>query len=186
MAKTKAGIFITIFLRWLPFAAVITLLCGLVYASVQQNFRQSANDPQIQMAEDAALRLERGEEIQNVIPKESVDLSQSLSPYVAVYDAGGIAVASSGSLDGTLPQPPSGVFAYTREHGEDRVTWQPRPSVRDAIVVRHYMNGDTQGFVLAGRSLGEIEKREERLFAEVLLGGFATLGVSFLLVCLIP
>ena len=41
-------------LKWLPMALVVTALCGVVYAAVFRNIRQSANDPQIQMAEDAA------------------------------------------------------------------------------------------------------------------------------------
>jgi hypothetical protein len=42
------------FLRWLPLAVAITILAGLVYATVQQSLRQGANDPQIQLAEDTA------------------------------------------------------------------------------------------------------------------------------------
>ena len=36
----------TIFKVWLPFAVVISAFCMLVYASVQQVYRQDANDPQ--------------------------------------------------------------------------------------------------------------------------------------------
>ena len=45
---------------WLPLAAVTTLLCGLIYLAVQQSLRWGANDPQIQMAEDAAAALAAG------------------------------------------------------------------------------------------------------------------------------
>ena len=48
--------FVRVFLKWLPLGVAVTLVCALIYATVQQNYRQSANDPQIQMAEDAALR----------------------------------------------------------------------------------------------------------------------------------
>jgi hypothetical protein len=46
--------------HWLPLAALTTALCGLVYLAVQQALRQAANDPQIQMAEDAAYILSQG------------------------------------------------------------------------------------------------------------------------------
>jgi hypothetical protein len=42
---------------WLPLAAAVTMLSGLVYIAVQQNMRIGANDPQIQLAEDAARAL---------------------------------------------------------------------------------------------------------------------------------
>jgi hypothetical protein len=41
---------------WLPIAVVTAAFCGLAYLTVQQSLRQGANDPQIQMAEDAAAR----------------------------------------------------------------------------------------------------------------------------------
>ena len=48
-----------IFRVWAPFAVVICAFSGLAYITVQQSERQGANDPQIQMAEDAALRQNR-------------------------------------------------------------------------------------------------------------------------------
>jgi hypothetical protein len=54
--------------HWLPLAAVTTLLCGLVYLAVQQSLRQGANDPQIQMAEDAAAALVAGSTPESVLP----------------------------------------------------------------------------------------------------------------------
>ena len=45
---------VRVLVSWLPLAVASTGMCLLVYATVQQNYRQSLNDPQIQMAEDAA------------------------------------------------------------------------------------------------------------------------------------
>ena len=45
---------------WLPLAATVTLVCFIVYGTVQQTYRSNANDPQVQMAEDAVSALERG------------------------------------------------------------------------------------------------------------------------------
>ena len=49
------------FIAWLPFAIIIVIFSGLVYAIVQQNYRQSANDPQIQIAEDLATAISQGQ-----------------------------------------------------------------------------------------------------------------------------
>jgi hypothetical protein len=141
---------------WLPFAIVTTAFSGLVYVSVQQSLRQSANDPQIQMAEDAARALQNGAGIESVIPAGQVDINHSLAPFLVVYDSAGKPQAASGRLDGGLPEIPTGVLEYARANGQNRVSWQPREDVRVAAVVFPYDGG----FVLAGRSLREVEKRE--------------------------
>ena len=75
-----------------------------------------------------------------------------------VYDSTGAPVAGNGWLRGTLPAPPAGVFAFVRSHGEERVSWMPDRTARFAAVVRRVP--DTGGFVLAARSLREVERRE--------------------------
>ena len=154
-------------------AIIVTALCGLVYVAVQQNFRQSANDPQIQMAEDAARELSQDAPPESVLPQHSIDISQSLAPFVVVYNATGQPIASSALLDGDIPTPPAGIFDYASRWGEDRVTWQPRPDVRIAAVVAPY----NSGFVLAGRSLREVEKREHKLGLQVFLVWLASIAV---------
>jgi hypothetical protein len=149
-------------LYWLPMALGITVLAALVYLAVQQNFRQTANDPQIQMAEDAAAQLEEGRQPQAVVGESKVDMARSLAPFLIVYDDTGRPVASSAQLDGQTPSIPEGVFETVRQSGEDRISWQPRPGVRSATVITHF-GGSHPGFVLAGRSLLEVEKRESQL-----------------------
>ncbi len=51
--------------------------------------------------------------------------------------------------------------------GEDRITWQPEPGIRSAVVVVHY-TGATPGYVMAGRSLREVEWRIDRLSGQYL------------------
>ena len=45
--------------KWLPLAIATAGLCALVYLTEQQSLRMGANDPQIQMAEDAAAASQR-------------------------------------------------------------------------------------------------------------------------------
>lgn len=141
---------------WLPAAIGLTVVCGLVYMSVQQSLRQGANDPQIQMAEDAARALENGASVEAVLASQQVDMNNSLAVFLIVYDAGGRPVAGSGLLDGKLPEIPKGVLDYAGQNGQNRVSWQPEDGVRIAAVVVP----SADGFVLAGRSLREVEKRE--------------------------
>ncbi len=165
-----------------PFViGVITLsvALGTSYLAVQQALRQGANDPQIQMAEDAARAMGGGEPASLLVPKGPVvDISKSLAPFLILYDDAGTPLASSGVLDGKAPVPPSGVFAFTRSHGEERVTWQPRPDVRIAAVLVH-TDGPNAGFALAGRSLRETERRASSLILQFAAAWFA--GIALLL-----
>jgi len=150
-------------------AVIVTGLVGLCYAAIQQDIRQSADDPQIQMAEDIATKLADGQAIQNVVPAEKVDIAKSLAPYIIVFDATGKPIASSAQLDGQTPTIPPGVPDYVRQNGEDRITWQPQPGVRSAAVITQ-INGSHPGFVLVGRSLREVEIREDNILHLLIVG----------------
>ena len=149
---------------WLPFAVIITVFCGLAYATVQQALRQGLNDPQIQMAEDAVYALNNGATIDSVVASTKVEMSRSLAPFIDIYDSNDNAVAGSGLLNGQLPDYPKGALDSTKQNGENRVTWQPNADVRIASVVVPYNNG----FVVAGRNMREVEQRESQ--TELLAG----------------
>jgi len=173
------------FRLWLIPAAVTTLLCIFVNAAVQHDFRSSGNDPQVQLAEDGASSLENGKAVAAFNGgADAVDIARSLAPWVAVYDAAGHPLSSSGRLDGAAPALPAGVFAYTRMHGEDRVTWQPRTGVRSAIVVA-WAAGRRPGFVAAGRSLREVEFRVDQLNGVTLAAWGGSLVIVFVLAWLL-
>lgn len=161
------------FFKWLPLALVITFICGIVSVVIQQNYRQSANDPQIQMAEDTATLLDANKPFSP--STKLVDMATSLAPFIIVYDLKGNTFTSEAVVDANLPNPPQGVFTFARDHEENRVTWQPREGVRIAAVIVAYKNG----YVLAGRNLREIEQREKSLELEILVGWIITLGASF-------
>lgn len=145
-----------------------TFIAGTGYLISQQVLRMSANDPQIQLAEDAAERLTSGENAAHVVPEREVDMANSLAPFVIVYDDSGNPVASSARLDGSIPTPPRGVFDFVRTNRQERVTWQPRPGVRIASVV----NRASHGFVVAGRNMREVEIREALVFKLAATGWF--------------
>ncbi|MBV8083417.1 MAG: hypothetical protein JO247_01245 [Chloroflexi bacterium] len=174
---------------WFPIAAGLTILAGTAYAGVQQDLRQSANDPQIQIAEDAATALATGVQPESVTPTQHIDLGRGLTPFVMVFDANGRVLASSGSLNGATPVLPPGVLQRAAEHGQNRLTWQPQPGVREAAVIQSVTGAPQARYVLAARSLREVESREtnaQELFGLGWLGALAAslvatvLGVTLL------
>lgn len=142
---------------FLPLAVLATLGSGLLYVVVQQELRWGANDPQIQLAEDAARALDAGATPAAVAGTAKVDVAASLSPFIVVYDASGGVLAAGGQLDGADPVPPLGVLGQARTGSPSMVTWQPRSGVRIASVTVAWRGGT----VLAGRSLREVERRED-------------------------
>lgn len=153
---------------WLPLAVASSVMAVVLYAAVQQDLRLGADDPQIQLAHDAAAALDSGSPVEQVLPPASVDPERSLAPFVVVYDR------HPSRLAGTLSpswDPPSGVFQKALDSGENRRTWQPSPGVRIAAVIVPFRGG----YVLSGRSLSEVERREAQILQLVLGGWFATM-----------
>jgi hypothetical protein len=172
--------FKSILKAWLPFAVTITAFCLLIYASVQQAYRQGADDPQIQMANDAVAALSNGHRADLLLPSTKISIANSLAPFLIFYDRFGNEVASSALLDEASPALPDGVLESTKQLGENRISWQPRHDVRIATVIVSYPDG----FVLAGRNMREVEQREAQAstFAG-LTWILAMLGTLAVIVC---
>ncbi len=167
---------------FVPLAVVTTLMAGLVYVAVQQNYRQNANDPQIQIAEDLARQISAASSIPQISPGLTTDISQSLGSFVLIYDDSNKFVTGSGQVNGQYPVLPAGVFANVRKSGEDRLTWEPAPGTRVALVVTRYDNSTHSGFVAVGRSLREVEKRIDMLCLYVIAAWLVALVASFVLI----
>lgn len=167
----------TALVGWVPLAVGIVGTFGFVYFAVQQQWRMSADFPQVQLAEDAATRLGAGGAPAAYDAPEKIDIARSLSPWIAIYDDEGRAVAWTGTLDGQAPALPAGVLDHVRTSGASRVTWQPRPGLRDATVVRR-VDGAVRGFVVAGRSLREAESHIADLRALAIVGTLFTLAAT--------
>lgn len=171
-------------LQWLPWAVGLTLVFGAMYAAGQQILRQSANDPQIQIAEDTATAVNAAEPPAFFNSLTKTDIAKSLAPYLVIYGENGDIVASTGELNGAPLALPRGVFQSALILGELRFTWQPRHDVRSAIVVLP-VKGIFNGFVVAGRSLRETEQREDLIekiaFAAWFISLCAIFGILFLM-----
>jgi len=172
------SLWLRILRAWLPGALVLTVACGIGYAAVQQVYRQNADDPQLQMAHDAAANIVKGDSSNVVVPSTKIDIATSLAPFTIVYDISNVPRAWSGLLNGTAPVPPDGVLAAARDHGENRVTWEPSPGVRIATIIVP-ADAARERVVLVGRSLSEVEARISQLGAMV--GAGLAIGLAALL-----
>ena len=167
----------------LVLAALATVLAQALYTIPQQVLRLGANDPQIALAADLAAKLEQGIAPADAVSPGSIDIARSLTPFVIAYDDQGHPLASQARLDGAIPAPPSGVFDYVRQHGQDRLSWQPvrgtEHGVRIAAVVERVAPSGSApgGFVLAGRNMREVESREHLVGQLALLAWIAMLGL---------
>lgn len=168
--------------NWLPLALTITVLCFLLYAVSQQVIRLSANDPQIQLSEEIAYKLKNGQDTSSII-SDAIDLSHSIAPFSILYDASGYLLYSTATLDGKPPVLPKGVLEFTKEHGQNRVTWQPQKDIRIASVITYY-HGQHTGYVLVGRSLREAERRVDMLARLIAFGWLCSLAITFVVTML--
>jgi hypothetical protein len=177
-----------VLLKWFPLAIVITMLCGIAYVIMQQNYRMNANDPQIQIAHDVILNIEAGSDPKSIDDLTKIEMAKSLSPFVIVYDKDKKVIANESTLNGESFLPPANTldnvgkkynyFIFTQPINENRFTWQPQKDVRIAAVLVKYDNG----YVLAGRNMKEIETRIINLGIMTLIGWVTALVVSFLMV----
>jgi hypothetical protein len=158
---------------------IVTVLCGLMYVTVQHMHRSAANDPQLQIALDLKNAIEANQSTLKWMPGDSIEISESLSVFKTFYSTNGEPLQSTGFLDGQLPCIPKGVFDFTTKHREDVLTWQPRPGVRMAMVLEA-VNSPQIAFVAVGRSLKEVEKRESTLVTMVLVAWLVCMGVIIL------
>ena len=149
-------------------AALMVVIFGTIYAVVQQEQRSAANAPQIQLAEDAASALNNGRKPAQLV-RSSVEVTNSLDPFVMVYSKSGHLVTSSGSLNHKTPALPVGALKAADGKDYSAVTWQPQAGQRFATVTvaaKDY-------YVVGVRSLREIEKNESQTLRLAFIGGVA-------------
>src|SRR5438105_2570255 len=101
----------------IPFIASV-IVFGTIYVIAQQSIRMAANDPQIEYAEETATILADGIKPSLVDLGPDIDIAQSVSPFVTVYDQSGAVLNTSGYLAGSALKIPAGVFAHASASGE--------------------------------------------------------------------
>lgn len=156
---------------------ILVVIFGTIYAVSQQILHQSANDPQIQFAEDFSSSIASGSnKATDLNTVKKVDIDKSLQIFAIAYDKAGNVTGSHALLDGKVPDIPKGVLQ--RAKPQNRITWEPQAGVRLATVVQAYEGG----YVLAGRNLREVEKREKTVLELAIVGWLAAeLGLTIFL-----
>ena len=169
----------TNFIAHFAILMIVTVLCGLIYVTVQQSHRTVANDPQLQIALDLKNAIETNRSTVKWMPGDTIEISKSLSVFKTFYDKNGAPVQSTGFLDGQLPKIPKTVLDFTERNQENVVTWQPPGGIRLAMVIES-AKSPSIGFVAVGRSLKEVEKRESTLVTMVVVAWLVCAGVILL------
>jgi len=78
-----------------------------------------------------------------------------------IYDDSGKNIITTAQLNGQTPDLPKDIFDKLKStKAETRFTWEPKTGVRVATVILPYSSTNSNGYVLVGRSLREIESRE--------------------------
>jgi hypothetical protein len=164
--------------NWLPLAIISTGAITFAYVGIQQNYRQSANDPQIQLAAEAAHDLELGTDPQQLFA-QTPKVRLNTSTTVTIFDGSHHALASNSERRSDI-LPPTGSFDYAKAHGSNRFTWEPAPGTRQAAVLLYQSTPHGEYYVLADRSLLEVEERESSLTALAALALAAVLGLTLI------
>ncbi len=168
---------------WLILAAIVTVISGSIYATTQQGYRTSANDPQIEITDEISNAITNGAPPDQIIPAGSngTDIKTSLSAVAMIFDKDGKVVGSSAKLNGKDPVPPRGVFEKASARGRNILTWEPEKGVRLAAVVVPVKSNNDTFYVLAGRNIREIELREKQLMLMCTIAWIVLLLLSALL-----
>ena len=155
---------------WLPAAFAVTVLCagGLIY--VQNLLRAQANDVPVQLAGDVAASLQHGATAADAVgvAGAETDVFASPRPWVAVFDSSRHLVATSAVDLSEFPRSALNTGSMAN------FTWQPRPGVRQAVVVRR----SGSSWVVAGQSLGQAELHKDEAVPFAIVGWLLALAAS--------
>jgi hypothetical protein len=151
---------------------LVTLISIMVYGTAQQMLRMEANYVLLQLAADAVNKLNSGFAPRAIALPGSIEISKSLYPFLIILDQNKRVLVTSATLDGQIPEIPAGTFDYVAKSGQDSVTWQPYPGVREALVIDKYSNGPLSGYVVAGGTLKLTEDTIDKLGKDIFIGWF--------------
>jgi len=137
---------------------ILSLVFGSLFLISQQILRLSANDPQIQLAEDTAALLNSGEQPSDTLSGE-INIDHSLSPFTLITDKSGNVIAGNGFSSGTLENSiPYNTLVQSSGVPYLAVTWQPN-KIRYATVAVSANNY----FVFSGRSLTVVDQNQAKI-----------------------
>lgn len=164
---------------FLLLVALVTVIFGTIYGVVQQTYRNNANDPQVEVVDQVSNLISQDIPLDAILgSSDQIDMAKSLGLFVMIFDKDKKLVSASAQLDGQTPTPPDGTFDSAKQDGGNRFTWQPKDGVRVATILKAV---DDKGYVLAARSLREVENREQQLLHIILISWIISVVLSLLL-----
>lgn len=159
--------------------ALITLFTLMVYGTAQHLLRTGANMLPATSARYMTQQLARGLPTTAFFPALNQDMPSGGAQFFLIADKEGKPLIATYTIGGKPPSIPKGAYDYAAKHGENRLTWQPKPDIREAIIIRPYKTKDNSGgFVVSGTSLLEPETSLALLTKKLLLGWLLTIGVA--------
>lgn len=164
---------------WLLGLLAVLILFATIYFVAHYVLRSSANEPQLQIANDTAwktaLQLAQNGKI-NPLDGEKIDITTSKEPFVTVYNKNGEVIDSTGVYNGQVPKLPEGVLQGTVDGEKTIFTWEPVEGARIAAVV---VSSGKYGYVLAGRSLADTENDLNKLsYILIVTFGFLIIAIT--------
>jgi hypothetical protein len=169
---------------WIACVLLATLGAGVLWLSHGLALRSGGDRLPLRLAARAAGQLASGSPPGGVLPP-AVNMASSPAAFVMVFDSSHHVLASSGRLGGRIPQLPGGVLSFAAAHGEDRITWEPAPGLREAAVIEPY-GGPRPGFILAAQSLQVISRQQLSVIWGIAGGWLAVLAISLAAARLLP
>lgn len=174
---------------WLLAGIMLTGMCLFVNLVGQSLYRHAVESRQVVLAEEISFAFEKNQFTEETLRSSFdvfrpsvtpiVDIQLSVSPWLQIYDGDGNILASSAVLEGVgTPKIPTSVLEWVQKNGEDRLSWEPKKGVRQAVVVTKF-SGLKEGYVVVGKSLRETEKWILQLH---LLTGGVWIGFMILLI----
>lgn len=161
----------------------LVILVSLIFASIcwaaRGTMRQAANDPQVEVTDQVAGIIRQGVPLDAIVGgAEQIDVVQSDALFVMIFDKDKNLAGSSAVLNGQPLSVPGESFDQAKATGDYRFDWQVSDDRKVAAVMKPV---DDTGYVLAGRSLAEYEKRANALSQPLWIGWIASVLTSLLL-----
>lgn len=153
---------------FLTLVVIISIVFVTICYTARGVMRQSANDPQVEVTDQVASIIRQGAPLDQIISAaEQVDLGDSQALFVMIFDKDKKLVGTSATLNGQPISIPDEAFDRAKAGSDYRFTREPQQGSRFALVVKAV---DDSGYVVAGRSLAEMEKRATNLYQPLWIG----------------
>jgi hypothetical protein len=163
---------------------VATLAAGAAWFGYGLSLRNGGDRQPLRLAASAAGQLTTGSRPGSVLPPV-INMASNPATFLIIFDLQHHVLASSGRLNGHTPRLPAGVLTWVAAHGQDRITWQPGPGLREAAIIEPY-GGPHPGIVLAAQSLQGVSDRQRSLTSIIAYIWLAALTISSLAVRFLP